>query len=349
LGFATASLVTSVSSVTGAGAVAEVVVNIADLLQGAFRRLGGVKGLGFAAKLVKVFQELLSKWDDAKGLAMAKLLDGLLAVDDQTMGAVVRIVGKERFTELMEICKKLEVTELKDFMEKLKVIGEAKAYGDDIAGKVLSVLCRLNKEAVKELVTLPTAIKDIATILKGGGIRSVVQLRDVLADKYGILFTNSTFRREDLLRRVATVVNARMDDKKEPIKGLDLVFKELTKDNYNCVKGAVYELQVAEKKVNEGKLVKELRKGIRTTSGDTDIDIVLEDGTFIQAKAWERVSGSQNVIDKFSALIAKYREENSSAAIVFVFGCPENLVDERVKTFLKAEGVIIEYLEYIGP
>jgi hypothetical protein len=43
---------------------------------------------------------------------MAKLLDGLLAVDDQTMGAVVRIVGKERFTELMEICKKLEVTEL---------------------------------------------------------------------------------------------------------------------------------------------------------------------------------------------------------------------------------------------
>jgi hypothetical protein len=111
----------------------------------------------------------------------------------------------------------------------------------------------------------------------------------------------------------------------------------------------LYELQVAEKKVNEGKLVKELRKGIRTTSGDTDIDIVLEDGTFIQAKAWERVSGSQNVIDKFSALIAKYRKENSSAAIVFVFGCPENLVDKRVKTFLKAEGVIIEYLEYIGP
>jgi hypothetical protein len=112
LGFATASLVTSVSSVTGAGAVAEVVVNIADLLQRAFRRLGGEKGIHFAAKLVKVFQELLSKWDDVKGLAMAKLLDGLLAVDDQTMGAVVRIVGKERFTELMEICKKLEVTEL---------------------------------------------------------------------------------------------------------------------------------------------------------------------------------------------------------------------------------------------
>jgi hypothetical protein len=112
LGFATASLVTSVSSVTGAGAVAEVVVNIADLLQRAFRRLGGEKGIHFAAKLVKVFQELLSKWDDVKGLAMAKLLDGLLAVDDQTMGAVMRIVGKERFTELMEICKKLEVTEL---------------------------------------------------------------------------------------------------------------------------------------------------------------------------------------------------------------------------------------------
>jgi hypothetical protein len=74
--------------------------------------LGGEKGIHFAAKLVKVFQELLSKWDDVKGLAMAKLLDGLLAVDDQTMGAVVRIVGKERFTELMEICKKLEVTEL---------------------------------------------------------------------------------------------------------------------------------------------------------------------------------------------------------------------------------------------
>jgi len=108
-------------------------------------------------------------------------------------------------------------------MEKLKVIGEAKAYGDDIAGKVLSVLRRLNKEAVKELVTSPTAIKDIATILKGGEIRSVVQLRDVLADKYVILFTNSTFRREDLLRRVATVVNARMDNKKEPIKGLDFV------------------------------------------------------------------------------------------------------------------------------
>jgi hypothetical protein len=60
---------------------------------------------------------------------MAKLLDGLLAVDDQTMGAVVRIVGKERFTELIEICKKLEVTELKDFMEKLKVIGEARHMG----------------------------------------------------------------------------------------------------------------------------------------------------------------------------------------------------------------------------
>jgi predicted HAD superfamily phosphohydrolase len=45
------------------------------------------------------------------------------------MGAVVRIVGKERFTELIEICKKLEVTELKDFMEKLKVIGEARHMG----------------------------------------------------------------------------------------------------------------------------------------------------------------------------------------------------------------------------
>jgi hypothetical protein len=189
---------------------------------------------------------------------------------------------------------------------------------------------------VKELVTSPTAIKDIATILKGGEIRSVVQLRDVLADKYGILFTNSTFRREDLLRRVATVVNARMDNKKEPI-------------NYSCVKGAVYEFQVAEKKVNEGKLVKELRKGIRTTSGDIDIDIVLEDGTFIQAKAWKMISGSKKVIDDFDALIAKYRKENPSAAIVFVFGCPENLVDEKVRNFLKAKGVIIEYLEYIGP
>jgi hypothetical protein len=76
---------------------------------------------------------------------------------------------------------------------------------------------------------------------------------------------------------------------------------------------------------------------------------VLEDGTFIQTKAWERVPGSQNVKDKFGALIAKYREENPSAAIVFVFGCPENLVDERVKNFLKAKGVIIEYLKYIGP
>jgi hypothetical protein len=347
LGFAAASLVTSVSSVTGAGAVAEFVVNIADLLQRAFRRLGGVRGMEFAAELVKVFQELLSKWDDAKGLAMARLLDGLLAVDDQTIGAVVRIVGKGHFKHLMEISQKLEVAELRKLMGKLKAIGET--YGDGIARKVLSVLWKLDKAVVKELVTSPTAIEDIATILKGGGIRSIVQLRDVLADKYGILFTNSTFRREDLLRRVATVVNARMDNKKEPIKGLDLVFEELTKDNYNCVKGAVYELQVAEKKVNEGKLVKELRKGIRTTSGDTDIDIVLEDGTFIQAKAWKRVSGSKEVIRKFGALIAKYRKENPSAAIVFVFGCPENLVDERVKTYLKAKGVIIEYLEYIGP
>jgi hypothetical protein len=111
----------------------------------------------------------------------------------------------------------------------------------------------------------------------------------------------------------------------------------------------LYEFQVSKKKVNEGKLVKELRKEVRTTSGDTDIDIVLEDGTFIQAKAWKRVSGSKEVIRKFGALIAKYRKENPSAAIVFVFGCPEKLVDESVKTFLKAKGVIIEYLKYIGP
>lgn len=111
----------------------------------------------------------------------------------------------------------------------------------------------------------------------------------------------------------------------------------------------MYEFQVSKKKVNEGKLVKELRKGVRTTSGDTDIDIVLEDGTFIQAKAWKKIPGSKKVIDDFDALIAKYHKENPSAAIVFVFGCPEKLVDERVKTFLKAEGVIIEYLEYIGP
>jgi hypothetical protein len=184
LGFATASLVTSVSSVTGAGAVAEVAVNIADLLQRAFRRLGGVKGIEFAAELVKVFQELLSKWDDTKGLAMARLLDGLLAVDDQTMGAVVRIVGKGHFKHLMEISQKLEVAELRELMGKLKAIGET--YGDGIARKVLSVLWKLDKAVVKELVTSPTAMEDIAKILKAwesSERRSVAEC----AGKWGIV------------------------------------------------------------------------------------------------------------------------------------------------------------------
>jgi hypothetical protein len=336
-GFATASLVTSVSSVTGVGAVAEVVVNIADLLQRAFRRLGGVKGIEFAAELVKVFQELLSKWDDTKGLAMARLLDGLLAVDDQTMGAVVRIVGKGHFKHLMEISQKLEVAELRELMGKLKAIGET--YGDGIARKVLSVLWKLDKAVVKELVTSPTAMEDIAKILKAGKVRSVVQLRNVLAN--GALFTNPALQRKELLEIIAEVAHA---------TGLGTVLNLLNHPIYSFRKGALYEIQVAAYLKRNGYEVLTFRRWLSTASGNTDLDIELSGKIFVQAKAGlislpKDPRSRKTEIDKWQKLLRIYRE-NGAQKIICAFG---DEVDEQLVTELQKLGAEVMRIPYKGP
>ncbi len=59
---------------------------------------------------------------------------------------------------------------------------------------------------MKELVTSPTAMEDIAKILKAGKVRSVVQLRNVLAN--GALFTNPALQRKELLEIIAEVAHA---------------------------------------------------------------------------------------------------------------------------------------------
>ena len=351
VGFAAASLLTSASSVTGVGAFFEVLVNIADLLQRAFKRLGGVRGINFAAKLTKVFQELLSKWDESKGIAVAKLLDGLMSVDDETIGVVSRIVGNECFEHLMKISQKLEVAQLKSLMEKSKAIGEA--HGDEIARRVLSVLWELDEAVVKELVTSLTAMENIAIILKGGKISNPVQLRNVLGQQK--LFTE-TYTRVRFLEELAAIANA---------ENLDRVLKEMTKKVYGFQKGALYEVHVGYWLQEEGKYGKVLRfreglylkvnESITGKPYRTDADIILEGNIFVQAKAGpislpsDDKQAEKIFQAKWLPLIHAYKTKGASK-IIFAFG---DYVDKRLEDYLKdaaAEvGVQVEVIKLPYP
>jgi hypothetical protein len=116
--------------------------------------------------------------------------------------------------------------------------------------------------------------------LKGGKIRSVVQLRDVLRQS---LFTE-TYTRTKFLEDLAKVTDA---------KNLERVLKGMTNPVYSFQKGALYEIYSGAWLQKVYGKVKSFREGLYLSANElitgkpykTDIDIVLEGNIFVQVKA----------------------------------------------------------------
>ncbi|MDW8029572.1 MAG: hypothetical protein RMK94_14395 [Armatimonadota bacterium] len=276
-------------------------------------------------------------WDKPEGQRLLRLMKVLVLEGEETIRVIAQIASDTNiFKGLEEIAGRLDDASFSDLVKKLKrVTEEDPNFGIGAARRAMVVLRLIQSDdVVKELIKSPTAIDDIAKITKSISIDNLSK-----ALENAKLFTNA-YTRSDLLKDAAKISNAR------GLERIIEVFKRST--NVDELRGALFELQAA---AVQGEKVMEMRKGIKTTHGSTDVDFVLANGTFVEVKLGDFLPANSAQLHKMKGeigqQIAKFREFGAKY-VKFVFRKGAQ-IDERILDYLQEQKVIVEYIPYRGP
>jgi hypothetical protein len=136
--------------------------------------------------------------------------------------------------------------------------------------------------------------------------------------------------------------------------GLDREASFLLSNNQGQRTGSLFAIQAAAKQVDEGATVTRFQ-GPFATSKRGDIDIVLSDGTFIEAKSLQLPTGTPDdafgTIERCKSRFGMLRKkmlDSGASRIKFVYDSNKNVSPELLD-WLKSKGWIVQGIPGRGP